>query len=89
MTYILAEDTKISGKWIQHISRSIDIMNQSASQPVSQSVCLFLADRLTSASQSVCPSILDRQTDFINDLFPFIRYKNIRRMDSTYITEWI
>ena len=34
------------------------------SQPVSQSVCLSLTDRLTSACQSVCPSILDRQTDF-------------------------
>ena len=64
MTYNFAEDTKISGKWIQLISRSMDIMNQSASQPVSQSICLSLADRLTSASQSVCPSILDRQTDF-------------------------
>ena len=64
MTCIFAEDTKISGKWIQLISRSMDIMNQSASQAVSQSVCLSVADKLTSASQSVCPSILDRHTDF-------------------------
>ena len=49
MTYFLAEDTKISGKWIQLISRRMDIMDLSDSQPV---------------SQSVCPSVLVRQTDF-------------------------
>ena len=38
--------------------------NGPVSQPVSQSVCLSLTDRLTSASQSVCPSVLYRQTDF-------------------------
>ena len=64
MTYFLAEDKKISGKRIQLISRRLDIMDLSDSQPVSQSVCLSLTDRPTSASQSVCPSILDRQTDF-------------------------
>ena len=64
MTYFLAEDTKISGKWIQLISRRMDIMELSDSQPVSQSVCLPLTDRPTSASQSVCPPILGRQTDF-------------------------
>ena len=39
MTYFFAEDKKISGKWIQLISRSIDIMNQSANQPAIQCVC--------------------------------------------------
>ena len=87
MTYFFAEDKKISGKWIRVISRSMDIMNQSASQPVSQSVCLSLADRLTQpASQSVRLSLTDSRT-FINDLFRFSRYKNIRRIDSTYIRE--
>ena len=56
------------------------------SQPVSQSVCLSLKDRLTSASQSVCLSLKDRLT-FINDLYRFRRYKNIRKMVSTYFTE--
>ena len=51
-------------KMVQLISRCKDIMDQSASQPVSQSVCLFLTNRPTSASQSVCLSIFDRQTDF-------------------------
>ena len=49
MTYFFAEDNKISGKWIQLISRRMDIMDLSDSQSV---------------RQSVCPSILDRQTDF-------------------------
>ena len=39
MTYFLAEDTKISEKWIQLISPSMDIMNQSANQSAIQSVC--------------------------------------------------
>ena len=64
MTYFFADDTQYMRKMVQLISRCMDIMDQSASQPVSQSVCLSLADRLTSARQSVCPSILDRQTDF-------------------------
>ena len=66
MTYIVSEDTKISGKCFQLISRSMDITfrtSQSASLSVSlfvldrqtyftsQSVCLYLTDRLTSASQ--------------------------------------
>ena len=38
MTYFSAEDTKISGKWIHLISRSMDIMNQSANQPVCPSI---------------------------------------------------
>ena len=140
MTYFVSEDTKISEKLIQLISRSMDIMDQSAnqptsqlislsaldrqtdfsqpvsltyrfrryknimkmdstyitenayngpvSQPVSQSGCLCLTDRLTSASQSVYPSIDDRQTDFINDLYRFRKYKYIRRIDSTYIAEY-
>ena len=73
MTYFLTEDTKISGKWIQLISQRMDIMDLSDSQPVSQSVCL------------------DRQTDLynsLNDLFLSRRYKNIRKMDSTYITKY-
>ena len=37
----------------------------------SQSVSLFLANRLT----------------FINDLFPIRRFTNIRKMDSIYVTE--
>ena len=64
MTYFLAEDTKISGNWIHLISWRMDITDLSDSQPVSQSVCLPLTDRMISASQSVCLSILDRQTDF-------------------------
>ena len=39
MTYIVSEDTKISGKWFQLISRSVDLKDQTVSQPVSQSVC--------------------------------------------------
>ena len=34
MIYFLAEDVKISGKWIQLISPSMNIMNQSAIQYV-------------------------------------------------------
>ena len=34
MTYFFADDTKLSRKWIQLISRSMDIMDQSASQSV-------------------------------------------------------
>ena len=60
MSYFFAEDKNISGKWIQLISRSMDIMDQSANQ----SVCLSLNDKLTSASKSVCTSIIYRQTDF-------------------------
>ena len=48
MTYFFAEDTKISGKLIQLISRSMDIMDKSA-KPVSQSFGLNLTDRMTSA----------------------------------------
>ena len=65
MTYFFADDTQYMRKMVQLISRCMDIMDQSASQPVSQSVRLSLADRL----------------NFINDLFRFRRYKNIRRMD--------
>ena len=65
MTHFLAEDSKISGKWIQLISRRMDIMDLSNSQPVSQSVCLSLTDRPTSASQSVCLSLTDRMTEII------------------------
>ena len=39
MTYFFAGDTKISGKWIQLILRSMDIMDQSANQSGNQSVC--------------------------------------------------
>ena len=46
MYYFVSADTKISGKWIQLLSRSVDILDQSARQSVSQSVCLSLADRL-------------------------------------------
>ena len=51
MTYIVSEDTQVSEKWIQLISWSVDIMDQSASQPASQSVCLSLTDRLTKKIQ--------------------------------------
>ena len=39
MTYIVSEDTKVSGKWIQRISRTVDLKVRRVSQPVSQSVC--------------------------------------------------
>ena len=39
MSYFIAEDKYISEKWIQLISRSMDIMDQSANQSASQSVC--------------------------------------------------
>ena len=39
MTYIVSEDTKISGKWFQRISRTVDLKVQPVSQPVSHSVC--------------------------------------------------
>ena len=38
MTCINSEDTKISGKWIQLISRSVDIKDQPVSQPTSHLV---------------------------------------------------
>ena len=90
MIYIFAEDKKISGKWIQLISRNM--------------VSLPVHDRQTdllqpSASRKV--SVLDRQTDLnniyiyiivlynsLNDIFLSRRYKNIRKMDSTYITKY-
>ena len=86
MTYIVSEDTKISGKWIQLILRSMDIMDQLANQSVSQSVCHWHTYWLQPASQSVRLSLTDRLT-FINNLFRFRRFKNSARMDSTYITE--
>ena len=87
MTYFFAEDTKISGKWIHLISRSMDIMDQSANPSASQSVCPRQTDWLQPASQSVRLSLTDRLI-FINNLFRFRRYKNMRKMDSTYITEY-
>ena len=63
MTYFFAEDKKNIRKMDSTYITKYGY-NRPVSQPVSQSVCLSLADRLTSASQSVCPSILDRQTDF-------------------------
>ena len=39
MSYFFAEDKNISDKWIQLISRSVDIMDQSDNQSASQSVC--------------------------------------------------
>ena len=39
MTYIISDDTKISEKWIQLISRSVDLKDQPVCQPVSRSVC--------------------------------------------------
>ena len=96
MTYIFAEDKKISGKWIQKIWRMDSTYiteygyNEPVSQPTSQPVSLSVLGRQTDfsqpPSQSVRLSLTDRPT-FINDLFRFSRYKNIRRMDSTYITE--
>ena len=64
----------------------------------SHSVCLSLTDRMTSARKSVCLYLTDRLSDsqivwlsdrqtFINDLFRIRKYKNIRKIDSTYITE--
>ena len=101
MTYFVSADTKISGEWIQHISRSVDIKYPSASQPVSQpvsqSVCTWHTDWLQPASQSVCPCQMDWLKWYIyiivlynslNDLFLCRRYKNIRKIDSTSITEY-
>ena len=38
MTYIVSDDTKISGKW------SVDLKAQPVSQPISQSVCTLQKD---------------------------------------------
>ena len=86
MSYFIAEDKYISEKWIQLISRSMDIMDQSANQSASQPVCPWQTNWLQPASQSVHLSFTDRLT-FINDLYGFRRYKNIRKMVSTYISE--
>ena len=74
MTYFFAEDKKISGKLIQLISRSMDIIYQSANQSANQSVCPWQTDLLQLASEYVRLSLTDRLT-FINDLFRFRRYK--------------
>ena len=66
MTSFVSEDTKISGEWIQLISRSVDIKDQSASQPVRQPVSQSVLDRQTDFSQPVSLSVLERQTD-LND----------------------
>ena len=58
---------------------------QPASQPMRQPVSQSVLDSLTSASQSVYLSLPDILT-FINDLFRFRRYKDIRKMVSTFIT---
>ena len=104
MSCIVSEDTRISGKWIQLISRSVDIKDQPVSQSTSQLVMwlMSLTDRIPSASQSVCPLhtrhtdssqsvclfLTDRLTFIINDLFRIRRYKNIRTIDSIYIAEY-
>ena len=64
MTYIVSEDTTISGKWIQLISRIVDIKDQPVSQPANQSAShvTHVRDRQTNFSQSVCLS-LTYQTD--------------------------
>ena len=49
MTYIVSEDTRISGKWIQLVSLSG--YKEPASHPANQS-----------ASRVIC--VFDRQTDF-------------------------
>ena len=66
MTYFVSEDSKISGELIKVISRSVDIKDQSASQPVSQPVSQSVLDRQTDFSQPVSQSVLDRQTDLNN-----------------------
>ena len=71
MTYIASEYTKISEKWLQLISRIVDLKEQPTSQPVSQSVCLYLTDKLTSVSWSVSLSLTDRQTD-LNNIYIYI-----------------
>ena len=63
MYYFVSEDTQISGKWIQLISRSVDIKDQSVSPSVH--------DRLTSASQSLCLSRTDRVT-YIKIIYKYI-----------------
>ena len=87
MTYFFAEDKKISGKWIQLISRSMDIMDQSANQSADQSVCPWQTDWLKLASEYVRLSLTDRLT-FINDLLRFRSFQKIWGMDSSYITEY-
>ena len=67
MTYFFAEDTNRRYKNIGKMDSTYITeyeYNGPVSQPVSQSFCLSLTDRITSARQSVDPSILDRQTDF-------------------------
>ena len=98
MTYFVSEDTKISGKWIQLISRSVDINDQSASQPVSlpvsQSVCTWQTNWLQPAGQSVCACQTDWLKIYIyNYIFPkwlisLQKIKNIWKMDSTCITKY-
>ena len=86
MTYMVSEDTKKSEKCCQFISWSMDIMDQSANQSARQSVCPWQTNWLEPATQSVRLSLPDRLT-FINDLYGFRRYTNIRKMVSTYISE--
>ena len=86
MTYMVSEDTKISGKCCKFISRSMDILDQSANQSASQAVCPWQTNWLQPASQSAPLPFTDRLT-FINDLYGFRRYKNIRKMVSTYISK--
>ena len=57
MTYIVSEDTKISGKWFQLISRSVDLKAQPVSQSASLSVSLSVLDRHTNFSQPARQSV--------------------------------
>ena len=67
MTYIVSEDTKISEKWIQLISRMTECGYKGA---VKQPVSLSVLDRQTDFSHfshPVCLSVLDSQTDLYNN----------------------
>ena len=79
MTYFVSADTKISGEWIQLISRSVDIKDQSASQSVSLSVL----DRQTDLKYTYI-IILYNSLNVIS----LQKIKKYRKMDSTYITEY-
>ena len=65
------------------------IMDQSARQPVSQPVSLYVLNKQTNFSNtSQYVWTLTERLTFINVLFRFRRYKHIRIMASTYITEY-
>ena len=89
MTYFLSEDTKISGKWIQHKSRSVDVIDQSASLSIS----LSNLHRQTDIYMYICIYIYIYVIIIyysLNVLFRFIRYKqNLENGFNVYHGVWV